>query len=95
MRRLHPDVHWMRKGGIFLVVFKSFLVAHGEANERGACKNRSKHVVKVMVQAVTAAEAATRPQGARHGRRGETAARGAAEASAAGAISGILTNRQG
>ncbi len=47
------------------------------------------------VQVVMAAEVATRPQGARHGRNGGTAARGAAAAPAAEVVSGSLTNRQG
>jgi hypothetical protein len=40
----------MRKGDVFLVVFESFLVAHGEARGEGTCKNRSKHGVKVVVK---------------------------------------------
>jgi hypothetical protein len=42
-----------------------------------------------------AAEAVTRPQGARHGRSEETAARGAAAVPAAEVVSGFLINRQG
>ncbi len=33
-----------------MVVFDSFLVAHGEAEGRGTCENRSKHGVKVVVK---------------------------------------------
>ncbi len=48
-----------------------------------------------MVQVVMAAEVATRPQGARHGRSGETVARGAAAVPVAEVVSGSLINRQG
>jgi hypothetical protein len=51
--------------------------------------------VDTMVEADTAAVAASLPKGARHGRNVETAARGAAEAPAAAATSGVLTSGQG
>ncbi len=48
-----------------------------------------------MEQVAISAEEATRPQGARHGRNGGIAARGAAAVPAAEAVSGSLINRQG
>jgi hypothetical protein len=51
--------------------------------------------VDAMVEADTAAEAASLHKGARPGRSRETAARGAAEAPAAAATSGVSTSGQG
>ncbi len=51
--------------------------------------------VAPMEQVAMAAEEVTRPQGARHGRNGGIAARGAAAVPAAQAVSGSLTNGRG
>jgi len=51
--------------------------------------------VDAMVEADTAAEAASQPRGVSPGGNEETAARGAAEAPAAAATSGVLTSGQG
>ncbi len=51
--------------------------------------------VVVMVEADTAAEAASQPRGVNPGGNEETAVRGAAAAPAAVAISGALTSGQG
>ncbi len=52
-------------------------------------------MVAPMEQVAMPAEEATRPQGAKHGRNGGIAARGAAAVPAAEAASGSLINRQG
>ena len=51
--------------------------------------------VDTMVEADTAAVAASQPRGANPGGNEETAVRGAAEAPAAAATSGVLTSGQG
>jgi hypothetical protein len=51
--------------------------------------------VAPMEQVAMSAKVATRPRGARHGRNGGIAARGAAAVPAAEAVIGSLINKQG